>query len=107
MPSNNSNVTRLRLASDETTWREIDQTIHDCIERILGNFDEKTTRDFMFLIDILTNNDIDRVDRWGAALTVQKLAFSHSPRFEQSMEDYLNEINPGRVLRRSRKQVSA
>lgn len=100
MPSINSKPTTLRLASDEQTWREMDQTITDCVSQVCGHYDEATVRDFMFLVDILTNTEIDRVDRDCASLTVQKLAFAHSPRFERAMEEYLNEINPGRVQRR-------
>lgn len=107
MPSNNSNVTPIRLASDVATWREMHQTIDDCITRILGQFDEGTTRDFMFIVDCLTNPDIDRVDRECATFSVQKLAFAHSPRFESELEKYLNEINPGRIQRRTRRQVRA
>lgn len=107
MPSANSNVTPIRLASDEKTWREMDQVVNDCVSTILGQYDEATVRDFMFLIDILTNENIDRIDRDGATWQVQKQAFTHSPRFEKALEGYLNEINPGRVVKRSRKQVSA
>lgn len=107
MPSPNSNVLPIRLASDEQTWREMDNTINAAVSQILGQYDEDTVRDFMFLIDILTNARIDRVDRDGATWQVLKQAFMHSPRFERSLEQYLNEINPGRAIKRSRKQVSA
>lgn len=100
MPSTNSKPTVLRLASDARTWREMDQVISDCVKEVCGQYDEATVRDFMFLVDILTNPDIDRVDRDCATLTVQKIAFAHSPRFERAMEEYLNEINPGRIQRR-------
>jgi hypothetical protein len=75
----------------------MDETIKDCVSRICGAFSADTVRDFMFLVDILTNEDIDRLDRECAAFTVQKLAFSHHPRFETEIDQYLNEINPGRV----------
>jgi len=100
MPSANSKPATLRLASSQQTWREMDQTIKDCVSEILGQYEEETVRSFMFLVDILTNPDIDRVDRECAVFTVQKLAFAHSPQFETTMEAYLNEINPGRVQRR-------
>lgn len=107
MPSEKSNVTPIRLASNEETWREMDETINAAVSQVLGQYDEATVRDFMFLVDILTNENIDRIDRDGATWQVQKQAFMHSPRFERCMEEYLNEINPGRVIKRSRKQVSA
>jgi len=78
----------------------MDQTIKDCVSEILGQYNDETVRSLMFLVDILTNENIDRVDRDGATWTVQKLAFAHSPRFETALEDYLNEINPGRVQKR-------
>lgn len=107
MPSANSNVTPIRLASDEATWSEFDQTIDECITRILGSFNERTTRDFMFLVDCLTNPDIDRADRECATFHTLRQAFMHAPRFERHLEEYLNEINPGRIQKRSRKAVSA
>lgn len=107
MPSANSNVTTIRLASDVATWRELDQHLNDCVKNILENCDDEGTRDFMFLIDVLTNSDIHDGDRWCAVNTVQRLAFLRSGRCQVSLEEYLNEINPGRVQKRSRKQVSA
>lgn len=102
MPSINSKPTALRLASNEQAWREMDETISDCVTQICGQFSADTVRDFMFLIDIVSNPDIDRLDRESAVITIPKAAFTYHPQFETSIENYLNEINPGRVQKRRR-----
>jgi succinate dehydrogenase flavin-adding protein (antitoxin of CptAB toxin-antitoxin module) len=97
MPSPNSKSTKLRLATNQQGWREMDQVIEDCVAQICSSFNAETVRSFMFLIDIVSNADIDYLDRDSAALTIQKAAFAYHPQFETSIENYLNEINPGRV----------
>ena len=102
MPSDNSKPTHLRLASDEKSWREMDHTIEDCVKQVCGQYDEATVRDFMLLIDLASNPEIDRIDRDGAVLTMQRTAFLHHPRFETALENFLNEINPVRGQKKRR-----
>lgn len=88
----------LRLASDANTWREMDATIEQAVHAICGQYDDaQLCESFLFLIDLLTNQSYDAVDRDSAALTCQRAAFRYTPDFERAQEAYLNRINPGRA----------
>lgn len=88
----------LRLASDPLTWREMDATIDRAVEAICGTYDDaQVCESFLFLIDLLTNQNYDAADRECAAFRCQRSAFRYTPDFERAQEAYLNGINPGRA----------
>lgn len=65
----------LRLASDADTWREMDATIEEAVDKICGQYDDqKLCESFLFIIDLLTNRDYDSNDRDCAAFHTQRAA---------------------------------
>lgn len=98
---------KIQLAKDEEGWNELKQVLDDQLTHLLSTGNQQGVRALMFIVDLLTNDDIDADQRADAATHVQQTAFAYSRRCYTEMERYLTEINPGRCIRRRKVVIHA
>lgn len=98
---------KIQLAKDEEGWNELKQILDIEISNLLSPGGEQGVKAFMFIVDVLSNDDIDAGQQAMAAEYIQQSAFAYSRRCFTEMERYLNELNPGRVIRRRKVVVHA
>lgn len=91
---------KIQLAKDERGWNELQQVLDSQISLLLGCTNEQGVKAFLFIVGVLSNEDIDPDQQALAAEHILQTAFAHSARSAREMNRYLNEINPGRVMRR-------
>lgn len=100
--SNQSHPIKIQIARDEEAWEELNHLLDTCVSEICGDFDEPTIRSFMLVIDLVSNPNFDQGQRALAAERVQQAAFAHTRKAAKALVAHLNEINPGRIIRRRR-----
>lgn len=91
---------KIQLARDEEAWSELRQLLDDRVKQLLALGNEQSVKAFMFIVDLLSNENIDPDEQAVAAEHIQQTAFTYSRRSIREKERFLNELNPGRVVRR-------
>lgn len=105
-PSENKPI-KIQLAKDEEGWHELKQVLDGHLTKLLACSNEESVKAFLFISDLLSNESFDADDRALAAEHVQHTAFAFSQRCSTEMERYLNELNPGRVIKRRKVAINA
>lgn len=97
---------KIQLAKNGETWAELQQVLESHVSEICATGD-KAARSLLFLVDVLTNENFDSDQQAVAAEYVQHSAFRFSRRSVSALESLLNELNPGRVIKRRKVAINA
>lgn len=89
-----------RLATNPQEWAETDALVREHVERICGRYDDREQAEsFYILLDLITNERYDRIDRDGVLHVVQTHAFTFTDAFETAQKVCLGQAPQGTELR--------
>lgn len=88
----------IEIASTEERWNELQQLLSSAVGDISAS-GEKAIRSFMLIVDLISNEKFDGDQRDTVAEYVQDVAFAYSREASKAREQFLNTLNPGRLLR--------
>lgn len=88
----------IEIASTEERCNELQKLLSDAVGAICSS-GEKSVRSFMLIVDLISNEKFDGDQRDMVAEHVQDVAFAYSREASKAREQFLNTLNPGRLLR--------
>lgn len=89
-----------RLANSPEEWIETEALIRQHVERVCARYDDKEQAESLYLlIDLMCNQDYDRMDREMIAFVAKNHAFNFTDAFETAQEVTLGKLPQGTELR--------
>lgn len=87
-----------RLATNQREWADLDALVRQHVERICAR-DQEQAESLCLLLDLITSERYDRIDRDGVLLVAQAHAFTFTAAFETAQNICLQKLPQGTELR--------
>lgn len=89
--------TNLQIASTWQRWQEVNGQVDHAVANLV-NGDLTNAERLLLLLDLMTGEQYDPQQREMVAFEIRRRTFTHTLEFETALENYLDKINPSRVV---------